>query len=215
MRSLDKKGVGLPSETLVVLILLIVFAVIASIIFFTVKGSVSAEQWDSGVCWMSNHLKASNIAFRTILPSACAIVYKKDPLDLKGLSKILVDTWWMYGRGELDVFGTNIKNKYTATYSFKVKTDKELKLGDIYTYLLTHAEGKAGVKPEASDYNYLQKGSKGQTLCFEKGITALKKDKVYFVMFMDDLGLEDKEDKVIVSSKPGEVDLNCPNLRGK
>jgi hypothetical protein len=160
-------------------------------------------------CWMMNGVVASNYLFRSQLPVACKQDIVKDPMNKAQLGKYLTDVWMRYGRGEWDF---HVKQDDTVLVSvFMLSEDMTIK--DLFVAMLTQKNGKSMVKDgkidlskvEKSDYNYLQKGSPGQTLCIDKAlipendVAKLYKGKVYYVYFWDDILDQSNGDKLFIT----------------
>ncbi len=198
MRFFNKHGVALPTETLVIMLALTMFLVIGLGLILMVTGVITVESVSETVCWMSNHIQASSFVTQNLLSSGCSFTQKTEAQDLKGISKLITQTWWMYGEGKLD-FGVAKDEIYTV-YAFTIKDEVNItNLIYIYNYLLTHALGSTSTS-EKSDYNYLQENAKGPTLCFEKKSLYVEKGKTYFILFLDDQRPKEYGDKVIISS---------------
>lgn len=219
MRRLDKRGAGLESESLVKIILLVVFLVIAAILIVSFFTSASTSKTKVYGCWISNGIMSSNVLLRGAMSVPCKQEIIEDPMTKQDFAVYLTDVWFMFGKGKWDFHVTS--DDWTTIAAFKLKEDVMLK--DLYLHLMTHkgsrnlAEGGTlDVKDLASsDYNYLQAGSQGQTICFHEdlkpqdGIAGMAKSKVYYLLFWDDTARGSSTgDKIIITTKP-EIVVNA------
>lgn len=164
MRFSNKKGVNISIETLVKLILLTAFLIVVVSLAIGLSGSFSNQGAKKYGCWFSSSARSST-SLAGVIPDTCSTRVIEDALDMRGVALLLRDTWWMYGRGEADFSLTDVKvgDVYEAA-RFKVLSDT--KVEDLLQYLLTTRKGRA-VPMEKSDYNYLQEGAIGSTVCFD------------------------------------------------
>ncbi len=184
----DKKGAGLSTETLAKIILLLGFLVVVAFIISAVTGLFSISSAEKSACYVANALTSSNLFFKALMPSACSIELVNEPVDEEKLASLLKDTWWMYGKGDWDMGNVG----YSAFSPFGFKPKQDIPIMQLYNYLQSHREGKSVTDRSKSDYDYLQKGSYGQTLCFARGMFqeghALKLDanQLYYINFYDE-----------------------------
>lgn len=195
-----KKG-AIEMETLVKIILGLAFLVffIGLIVVITSTDSGALSKFS---CWLSNGLKSSNKLFQKQLPTTCMLFEPEEPAGMEEIAKMLTDTWWMFGKGGWDLGWTDNER---AVFWFTSKENTNFT--GIINYLLLHNEGRSVTEIADSDYNYLQKGSEKQTLCYgakilEDNIPKLKAGTKYFIVFFDDSGLEERGDKVVITAKP-------------
>ncbi len=198
MRFLGKRGISLAPETLVKLMLLVAFLVIVLGLLFLVQGGLSNDNAKKYSCWISSSARSSGSFLSGLFPDTCTARVMKDALDMRGLSILLRDTWWQFGAG---------KANYALTHgdvieAAQFKVSGEVGIGPLMEYLLTHRKGKASTM-EASDYNYLQEGAKGSTVCFDFEFNAdgnkFKPDQQYYLFFADSSNFDIfKTDKLIV-----------------
>ncbi len=219
MRRLDKKGAGLEMESLVKIILLVVFLVIAAILIVSFFTAASTSKTKVYGCWISNGIMASNAITRGAMSVPCKQEIIENPLSKDELAVYLKDVWFMFGKGKWDFHITS--DDWIIVTAFKMKEDVTLK--DLYLHLMTHKGARSLVEGgtldlkdlASSDYNYLQSGSPGQTVCFHEdlkpkdGIAGLAKGKVYYILFWDDTARGSSTgDKIIITTKP-EVVVNA------
>ncbi|MFH0798517.1 MAG: hypothetical protein V1906_03840 [Candidatus Woesearchaeota archaeon] len=213
-------------ESLIKIILLVVFLVIAVILIVTFFTAASTNKVKAYGCWISNGIMASNAAFRTMMSVPCKQEIIEEPLSKEDFAVYLTDVWFMYGKGNWDF---HIKKDDSILVSaFKLKED--IIMRDLYVHLITHVGkrnladgGTLDVNDMAkSDYNYLQSGSQGQTLCLHKGmkpsdgVSMINRNKVYYVLFWDDTPRGGSTgDKIILSPKPypDMEDIVCCTLQ--
>lgn len=226
MRRWDKRGAGLEMETLVKIILLVVFLLIAVILIVTFFTAASTNKVKAYGCWISNGIMASNAAFRATMSVPCKQEIIDEPLSKEDFAVYLTDVWFMYGKGNWDFHIQ--KDDSILVSAFKLKED--ITIRDLFVHLITYvgrrnlAEGGTmDVNDMAkSDYNYLQSGSQGQTLCLHKdlkptdGVSMLSRNKIYYVIFWDDCPRGSSTgDKIILSPKPSPSldDIVCCTLQ--
>ncbi|RLG29011.1 hypothetical protein DRN98_08835 [Methanosarcinales archaeon] len=193
-----KRGVGMAPETLgrMLLLSLTLFVIVGLILLF--KSGFSFQKMESFMCFVSNGLKSETVP--SIVPSACYYKPIDEPLDMSDFAEILTSLWWSHGRGKWS-FGA-IGDEPMLRYSVHFK--EETNVSAIMKYLMTH-KGKKKVSIDDSDYNYIQKGSEGETLCFDEVIlyndgTKLFPERPYYIYFLDDQEFfgEAVEDKIVV-----------------
>ncbi len=184
MFSSSKRGVSLAPETLVKLILLTAFLLVIVGLIIMVQGNLSQQSAKKYSCWLSSSVKASDTFIKSIFPDTCSVMVVDDAVDTRGLSILLRDTWWMYGEGESDMAITAHEIYEAAQF----KVSEEIGTEDLLKYLLSHRKGKAS-SIEQSDYNYLQKGAVGFTVCFDSNFREddlkFKPDQEYHLYFAD------------------------------
>ncbi len=191
----------LSTRTLVELILLSAFLLIVVILFISVKTQFSPEFLKQYACWANNAMKATSSVFRYFLPEECPMQEKMD-VTLEELASMIRSVWWMYGRGKWDLAWRGGVDGLYVHYIFYPKED--IKISDLVVYLKTHSNGEiVDVTDPESDWNYLQAGSVGTTLCIDKKTIGneLKKGERYFIIFYDSRGMvfDSKEDRVAIS----------------
>ena len=198
MRFLDKKGISLAPETLVKLMLLVAFLVIVLGLIFLVQGGLSGDSSKKYSCWLSSSARSSGSFLSSFFPDLCTVRVVKDTLDMRGVSMLLRDTWWQFGAGKVNYALTHGDVFEAAQF----KVSGEVGVESLMEYLLTHRKGKVS-SMEASDYNYLQEGAKGSTVCFDFDFKSdgnkFKPDQQYFLFFADSSSWDlFKTDKLIV-----------------
>jgi hypothetical protein len=225
MIKLGKRGVGLESETLVRYILLVVFLFIVGGLIVMIFTNLGVNDLKTYGCWAANGIMSSNVMFRSQMQVPCKQDLLKDPLSKQDFAIYLTDVWFMYGKGDWDYHIT--KDDSIQISAFKLKEDMKIK--DLFQHLLTHI-GKRNLAEKGSisqediaksDYNYIQTGSKGQTLCLHKdlkpkdGQAILKRNRVYYLMYWDDInpkqgqmlsGDLDTGDKIVIVPNSPEVE---------
>ncbi len=201
----SKRGISMMPETLVGLILLTAFLLVILGLIFMVQGGFSNDAAKKYSCWFSSSIK-SNSVIGGLLPSTCAPRIVSDPLDMKGVSLLLRDSWWQYGEGTSD-FGVVFTQGFEAA-KFRVVQDISVK--DLMEFMLTHKKGRAS-SLESSDYNYLQRGSKGSTVCFdsefEKEGYNFKANQDYYIYYLDTSLVSVNTDKMVVTVGPKTADF--------
>ncbi|MEA3379225.1 MAG: hypothetical protein U9Q69_06370 [Nanoarchaeota archaeon] len=207
MRSWDKKGAGLETETLVKLILLIAFLITAVSVIAYYYEDLTVHKLKVYGCVIGNGVMSSNAAFRAAMPVPCKQDIIEEPMGIEELSIYLPDVWLMYGKGDWDYHTRG--DSHILVSALQLKKDIEIK--DLMQYLLTH-KGKKDLAEDnvvtdeelkVSDYNYLQEGSKGQTLCFQEDLLKegkLSMQKIYYILFWDDQGKDDAGDKIVITT---------------
>lgn len=214
---MDKKGAGISTETTGKILLLLGFLVVAVLIIGAFTGLFSGEGSERTVCYVSNGLISSNFFFKAVFPTACSTKIVIEPVDQAKLSGLLTDAWWMFGKGSFDL--GNVGHETFTPFVFNVKED--IPVAELYNYLVTH-KGETLVSDRSkSDYDYLQKGSPGQTICFAKDMIVeneqlkLSKDELYYINFFDDQKPHKCGDKILISKTAGfskSFDLDSPNF---
>ncbi len=202
-----KKRGALSIEQLIGLILLLAFLVIASGIIFLTYEEFDSSKMSQFSCWMTNGLKSSNSFFKKVMPTTCSLEILEESQSKEEVANLLVDTWWMYHQGEIDV---DWSASLTSVYSFKLK--EEFTYDELLQHLIEHKGTSKVKKLEDSDFNYLQQGSEGPTLCIEASIfeggMKLNKDQAYYILFFDSNrliqsplgeGIIDLGDKLIIT----------------
>lgn len=217
-----KKRGALEWETIIKIALGLFFLVLAAGLIMLVVNFFGGKELGMWACWMSNGLKSSNFIFKSQLPTTCSLITPDEQMDRQGLVKIMKDTWWMYGKGDWDIGMT--ASEQTAFY-FTAKEDIDFK--GLMNYLLATKDGQNVADIKDSDYNYLQKGSYLQTVCYGKSLSLggykLKAGEKYFIMFFDSArlidttfaGLNDLGDKIAITAKPRLEDEEaylCPSI---
>ncbi|MFH1829000.1 MAG: hypothetical protein ABH824_07100 [Nanoarchaeota archaeon] len=208
----------LAPETLVKMLLLSAVLIIIIGILIAWKADFNEEKIDSLMCYVSNGLKSET--WSTIFPTTCVYKPLQDPLEMSELSEILTALWFSHGQGDWS-FGEGI-DESLLRYSFYLKN--ETTISDLFKYLLTHrGRFKTDVISD-SDYNYLQKGSEGETLCFGEEILVgdgakLFTNQHYFIFFVDDQEFFGKalKDKIVItktSSSGKKSSFKCVSPQG-
>ncbi len=201
-------------ETLGNLILLIVFLVAVMLIFGAVFGfrEAGAETMDEYICWGSNLVKA-RVNF--IFPGLCREKAIDEAVSTEKLAGLMRRCWWMYGGGDFDLGpseATKIKEviapldvAYTC-YAFQM--DDETDIADIIEHLRTHNKGSEVEDLKKSDLYYLEKGSKGKGVCFDREYfeenRELSKDAIYYLLFLDDRRIGTGKKDMIVITKDSD-----------
>ncbi len=226
MRHWDKRGAGLEMESLIKIILLVVFLLIATILIVTFFTAASTNKVKAYGCWISNGIMSSNFAFRSMMSVPCKQEIIEEPLSKKEFAVYLTDIWFMYGKGNWDFHIQ--KDDSILVSAFKLKEDIPIK--DLFIHLITHI-GKRNLAEAGtldvndlskSDYNYIQSGSQGQTLCLHKGlkpddgVSILSRNRVYYLIFWDDTPRGSSTgDKIVLSAvpSPSMEDIACCTLQ--
>lgn len=210
MAKIYKQGAGISLETLAKILLLLGFLIVAALIIGAATGLFDINNADRTVCYVSNALTSSNFLFKSLVPFSCSIEVIDEPADEKQLTVLLKDTWWMFGEGDFDL--GNFGHQTFTPFTFKPKTD--IPIIQYYSYLQTHKKGNTVSDRSKSDYEYLQKGSPGQTLCFTKDMLEegkplqLNAGQMYFINLFDDQNPHDCGDKILISKEPGFSDAD-------
>ena len=209
-----KQGAGISLETLAKILLLVGFLLVAALIIGAATGLFDINNADRTVCYVSNALTSSNALFKALVPFSCSIEVIDEPADEKQLTVLLKDTWYMFGEGDFDL--GNFGHQTFTPFAFKPKAD--LQIIQYYSYLQTHKNGNTVSDRSKSDYEYLQKGSPGQTLCFTKDMLEegkplqLNAGQMYFVNLFDDQRPHDCGDKILISKESGFTDEGITNM---
>lgn len=225
MKKLGKRGAGIEMESLVKIILLLVFLVVAaSIVIFLIQDFTIRDFKVYG-CWAANGIMSSNVMFRK-MEVPCKNEVEEKPMNKAEFSRYLADTWFMYGKGDWDFHITSDDSIQVAAFI----VSEDIKIRDLFVHLLTH-KGKRNLLEDGvlskkdflnSDYNYIQTGSKGQTLCFSSKLgkkdAIMKKNKIYYLLFWDDKGKDDSGDKLVLSTESsigssGKKLVSCCSLQ--
>jgi hypothetical protein len=214
-------------ETLGKLLLLSAFLVVVILIFVGVKDSIERNQGSFGdyVCFASNLLKHNVVDF---FPSGCSegrrgVVYVKgeDKVVAKEQVAELIDKcWWMYGSGEWDL-GPNLGKDFTVKsvlgivipfdfihlcYAFSL--EKNMSVNELFGYMQRYnRDGKeTSVADPETYWNYIQKNSIGEGIGVDRNLGGeLKKNKVYYIIFLDERHLRSVQgsytfkDKILIS----------------
>ncbi|MBU2590208.1 MAG: hypothetical protein KKA65_02780 [Nanoarchaeota archaeon] len=213
-----KRG-EISTEKLIGLVLLLAFLMIAAGIIYIVYGEVDATKMGQFSCWMSNGLKSGSGPLGKLIPSTCSMTIVEEKAGLEDITKMLTNTWWMYHQGDIDLGSTASE---VAVFQFIVKD--EISFENLVQRLVKFKGETQVTDLKDSDFNYLQEGSEGPTLCVGLPIIKedykLKKDQIYFIMFFESnrilefLNVKDVGDKVIISSTPNldqEENYYCPS----
>lgn len=197
-----KQGVGLMPETLVKMLLLLAFLFVVVSLIFMVSMSASGHGMKKYSCWFTSSLKASDHPLEGLFPSACSVIVVDDALDTGGVAGLLRDTWWMYGHGKAD-YDVVIKGDIYEAARFRVS--EKVELAALMDYLLKHRKGSPS-SMEASDYNYLQEGAEGSTVCFDRRLEedgfSFVPEQDYSLWFADSSMMNvDRTDKLVVMKK--------------
>lgn len=200
MRCLGKKKGKLEIETIIQLLLLTAFLIIAVSLFWLFHQEARPEIFSDYSCWFSNAMRTSSVVFRAALPKSCELKNIMEPADKAELARLLRATWWMYGRGTWDTTDFSSFDRIHIKYSFTL--NQSLPLGKFGEYLFYHKKGEliADATDPKSDYHYIQGGSLGNTLCFDNKIgDRLESNITYFITFYDDRLLKGSYDKILIS----------------
>ncbi|MBS3072313.1 hypothetical protein J4477_00580 [Candidatus Pacearchaeota archaeon] len=115
-------------------------------------------------------------------------------------------SWWMYLQGEDNDFG-NAGDEVFPIYQFTPSED--INLGVYLAYALSHSNSALVTDISKSDYAYLEKNTKANTICFDKSSEDtinelyLKKGETYYIMYYDDqLPHDFDNDFLLISSNP-------------
>ena len=182
----SKRG-ELSVETIVWMIVLLVSLFIIVGLFIVMQNKLEYLGYPTFSCWMTLGFRQGFLDFmKPLFPNGCRMQALEEPADAKAIAKILTNTWFMRGQGDWD---EQASDTIFAAYSFI--SVKDIKIEELITFLRRSKEGEDGKAKDVtySDYAYLQKGSKGQTVCFQKNIIeddGLKEGKIYYVVFYDD-----------------------------
>jgi hypothetical protein len=194
-------------ETLGKLLLLLAFLIVVLVIMGPVVKIIfnedsrldATDKFKGVVCWSSNVFIDS---ISMLVPQACGPVEIEKPVDKAQLSNYMRWCWWMYGRGGMDLGPTSKeefvrealpgKDNFYVCYAVRLKED--VKVDELFDTMkkTKRGEEKANLKIESSDWNYVQAGSVGNTMCIDeetKG-TLYKYDKdkggpIYYISFFD------------------------------
>ncbi len=197
----NKRG-KIAVETLIKLLLLTVFLVIALSLFWMIHTEMRPNIMSEYSCWMTNGLRQSSVVFKATLPRSCEFKRQSEPAELKDISRLLRTAWWMYGKGRWDIYSDVDDTRTVVLYSFR--PDKRISLKELGEYLMTHRRGERVTDMTKSDFSYIQGGSLGNTLCLGKDIAdTLAPDIEYFVIFYDDREYNGARDKLIISTRIG------------
>lgn len=203
----NKKGAGLPIETLILIILLSAFLIIAVLIFVGVKKEIGYDFVQDYSCKTNLWFRSQSAIFRTFLPATCTLKEVEQPIGQDELAKYMRRAWWIYGKGQYNLGMAS--DEIFPHFAVTIKED--IDIGQFLYYLVTHSKGQSSTEME-SDYQYLQEGSKGQTICFDTETIPnkrLEKGSRYFIIFYDDQELigESREDRLLIS-KSSAFDKN-------
>jgi hypothetical protein len=228
MHSLDKKGVGFSLEQLAEILLVLAGLLVISLIIVGLFTGFNTQKMKTYGCWVGNAMMSSNEVFRLSLPVPCKNEVIDKPMSKADFSIYLTDVWFMYGKGNWDF---HTKGDDTIDVS-AFKLSEEIKVRDLFLHLLSHKGttdyAKDGILTTEemikSDYQYIQKGSEGQTLCFHEALIStienqavLRKDQIYRLYLWDDvsgfISSRDVGDKIIIS--PVAIDNKDSNQLNK
>lgn len=209
--------VDVSTNKLVGLVLLLVFLVVAIGIFLSF--SVSSTDLAKFGCWASNGIKSGSSIFGSLIPSACKLIPVEEKAAVEDITMMLTDTWWMYHQGNVNLGATASDNSV-----FKFIAKDEMSFEDITKRLIQYKGDAKVTNLKDSDFNYLQEGSEGPTLCagisIVKNNWKLNKDASYYINYFDSnriveiLNVKDVGDKVVISSTPNikqENNYYCPS----
>ncbi len=196
-------------ETLLKILLLTAFLLIAVTIVWALFGGPNlSEQTMSDLgCKWTNAMKSEAQAFSLILPRLCVFQDLEEEQTIEDVAKLLKRTWTIYGQGKWS-FGNQF-DEVEPVYGFYL--EKDFSIEDLITYLLTHDDSSLINSQEKSDYNFIQQGGIGQTLCFDPDTfgnsfysAKFESGVPYFIIFYDDQGFFDEEvgDKILISRNP-------------
>jgi len=221
-----KRG-EISTEKLVGLVLLLAFLVIAAGIIYIVYDEVDATKMGQFSCWMSNGLKSGSGALGKLMPSTCSMTIMEEKAGMQDITKMLTDTWWMYHAGKIDLGSTAGE---IVVFQF---ISKEEITFEALVQRLVKFKGETKVTDlKDSDFNYLQEGSEGPTLCVGQPIKdnnwKLNKDQRYFIIYISTnrihpvtsiagikiSDLKDVGSKLVIASTPNlkqEKNYICPS----
>jgi hypothetical protein len=211
MQLVNKKGDAATTETPYV-VLAIVLLVLGISIFFVLKSAF----WNDAsmlekVCYFSNNIKSGGAAF-AFFPSMCSleVIPEGEPMTKKEFASLIRRAWWMYLQGEEDL--GNVGDEVFPVYQFTPSEDILLK--DYFEYILEYNSNSPTKKASdisKTDYAYLERNTKDNSLCFDKisDDTSiqnfyLKKGNTYYIMFYDNQAPHNNDwgDKILISSDP-------------
>lgn len=207
------------------LIVLIIAQPLIKIIFVENAREQAANNMKSTTCWISN-IFIDSFSFLGIVPQACNPIEIETPVNQADLSRLMRWCWWMYGRGAMDLGITNtgvFKQSIPGTDHFYVcyvfKVNEEVKTEDLFTNMKKTKRGKQYLGDiDDSDWNYVQEGSTGNTICIDKektkGVLHKYDEKtgtpIYYLSFYDCRELIGTclNDRLLISSDPRFGDVN-------
>lgn len=206
----NKKGAAPAFDVIIYAVLGLVFLGMVIAVYVTLQGTVlNKEAFVQTGCWLTNSIKCGGGVF-SAMPNLCFPETIEEPIGTEKLADLTRDTWWMYKEGTCDM--GNVGDEIYSAYAFT--PEKDIGLGEFFAQILTHNSNspKKEVSIENSDYSYLEKNTKDNTLCFDKseydeGNTIqqmyLEEGQIYYLLFYDDQGPEDDGgDKILVSQDP-------------
>ena len=204
MRSINKKGDAATSETPYV-VLAVVLLVLGLSIFLIVKSNfLNNTSARETMCYLSNNVRSGGGIFTFV--NLCSLEIVEDPVNLEQFSSLVRRSWWKYLQGEDNDFG-NAGDEVFPVYQFTPSED--INLGLYFANALTHSNGILIEDISKSDYAYLEKNTKANTLCFDKSNDEninnlyLKKGETYYIMYYDDqLPHDFDNDILLISSNP-------------
>jgi len=211
MQLVNKKGDAATTETPFV-VLTIVLLVLGISIFLILKSAfLNDVSMRETVCYFSNNIKSGGAAF-AFFPSMCSleVIQEGEPMTKKEFASLIRRAWWMYLQGEEDL--GNAGDEVFPVYQFTPSEDILLK--DYFEYILEYNSNSPTKKASdisKTDYAYLERNTKDNSLCFDKisDDTSiqnyyLKKGNTYYIMFYDNQAPHDDDwgDKILISSDP-------------
>lgn len=219
---MNKEG-KIAVETLVRWILIIAFLVIIIAILSVTIFKLGPSDMQPVVRYIMNGARSITARgyISWAMPTMTFDMEDVGKINMEGLAERLRTTWYMYGRGR---FNLGMRDSQEVVYAFRL--EEGFSLQELFTYLQTHNRGNkvTGVGALKSDYNYIQEGSEGQTICVDKFIATegarnfyFEKDKTYYIIFYDDAGITEYGDKILISRTPsvaGGAPFQCPSASG-
>jgi len=211
MFSSSKRGSALAPETLVKLLLLTAFFMIAAGLILMLQAGANKSAAQKYSCWFGTQLNSGTNPLKGLLPDTCSVRDIEEDIDMQALSVLMRDTWWQYGQGESD-FSVLLGDMLGAA---RFKVSERIALKDLMQFLLNHRKGKAS-SMEASDYNFIQQHASGPNVCFDKGILedsyGFVPGQDYYLYFDDSSSVNLGSDKLIFTK--GEKRVNYKDNRG-
>ncbi|MBI4154081.1 hypothetical protein HY501_01990 [Candidatus Woesearchaeota archaeon] len=202
MRS--SEGGALAIEQIIVMISLLAFLFVAVAVFLNVQSTLQEVGATTFSCWFSMAIKQGVFIdmAKELFPNSCKLQAFDKPVDERVIVRALRNTWYMRGRGNWD---EGAFDKIFVAFSFIPV--KDMRIMELFNYTKNTQDGIDVKSVIHSDYAYLQKGSKGQSICFHKKIMLddgqiIKKGVQYYIAFYDDADADDMGDKLIISTTP-------------
>ncbi len=214
-----KKDAKMEMDTLGKILLLTAFLIIFLLIFKGCKdsyGEIGITSLKEYVCWGSNLLNAEASAMFQSTCSPIIVTKPEEGLEKKHISDLIRTAWWMYGKGKLDIItegfitykraiGVSSTDQVFPVYAFHPKED--IDIFDLENWMQSHGVGDKELKfsDPRTTWNYVNKGTKlKKGICFQNSVFKhtgkLEKNKVYYVLFLDDRIYN--EDRIVISTNP-------------